>query len=66
MVKLAVQEFFPPEFPVKVDPIEVEHGDSIPTVHLIEQLEKKYKGTHEFSFIMGSDLIKGLHYWDDG
>ena len=66
MVELAVQEFFPPKFPVKVDPIEVEHGDSIPTVHLIEQLEKKYKGTHEFHFIMGSDLIKGLHNWDDG
>ena len=66
MVELAVQEFFPPQFPVKVDPIEVENGDSIPTVHLIEQLEKKYKGTHEFSFIMGSDLIKGLHNWDDG
>lgn len=65
MVELAVKEFFPAEFPIKVDPIEVEHGDSIPSVHLMDQFEEKYKTTHEFSFIMGSDLIKWLHKWDD-
>lgn len=44
----------------------MENGNSIPTVTLIDRFQKKYKGTHEFSFIMGSDLIKGLHYWDNG
>ena len=50
----------------KVDPIEVENGDSIPTVHLMDKLKEKHKDTHEFSFIMGSDLVRGLHFWDDG
>ena len=51
---------------MKVDPIEVDIGLSIPTVYLMDQLQDKYKGTHEFAFIMGSDLIANLHYWDDG
>ena len=51
---------------MKVDPIEVENGNSIPTVYLIDKLEEKYPDTHEFAFIMGSDLIANLHYWDDG
>ena len=51
---------------MKVDPIEVENGNSIPTVYLIDKLEEMYPKTHEFAFIMGSDLIANLHYWDDG
>ena len=35
-------------------------------MYLLDQLEEKYKDTHEFAFIMGSDLIANLHYWDDG
>ena len=66
MVRMAVEEFYPPGFPVKVDPIEIEHGPSIPTVYLFDELEQKYGETHTFHFIMGSDLIKGLHWWDDG
>ena len=66
MIQLAVKEFYPENFPVKVDPIEVENGSSIPTVYLFDQLEEKYAGTHSFHFIMGSDLIKGLHWWDEG
>ncbi len=66
MVQIAVQEFFPAGFPVKVDPIEVEQGNSIPTVYLMDQLQEKYRETHHFRFIMGSDLIKSLHWWDEG
>ena len=66
MTKIAVKEFFPDDFPIKVDSIEVDNGPSIPTVYMIDKLSAMHKDTHEFSFIMGSDLIKGLHYWDDG
>ena len=65
MVQIAVKEFFPEGFPVKVDPIEVENGLQIPTMQLMDQLEEKYRGTNEFTFIMGSDLIANLHLWDD-
>ena len=66
MIRLAVEEFYPPGFPVKIDSIEVDNGESIPTVYLFDQLEELYQGTHAFHFIMGSDLIKGLHWWDEG
>ena len=66
MVSLAVNEFFPPGFPVRVDPLEVEHGPSIPTAYLMDQLADKYCDTHVFHFVMGSDLIKTLHWWDEG
>jgi len=36
MVRLAVAEFYPPGFPIKVDPIEVEKGASIPTAYLMD------------------------------
>ena len=49
-----------------MDPIEVEHGESIPTIHLMDQLQEKHSATIDFRFIMGSDLIKSLHWWDDG
>ena len=38
MVQEAVKDFFPSGFPVKVDPVEVKNGQSIPTFHLIQQL----------------------------
>ena len=66
MVQQAVAEFYPPGFPVRVDPIEVENGTSIPTAYLMDQLQERYNETHSFRFIMGSDLIKSLHLWDDG
>ena len=34
-------------------------------MQLMDQLEEKYKGSNEFTFIMGSDLIANLHLWDD-
>lgn len=66
MIRLAVKEFFPPGFPVKVSAIEVDNGESIPTVYLMDQLNEQYGTTHTFHFIMGSDLIKSLHWWDEG
>lgn len=66
MIQLAVEEFYPAGFPVRVDPIEIENGSSIPTVYLFDRLEQIYEGTHSFHFIMGSDLIKHLHWWDEG
>lgn len=66
MVRTAVEEFYPSGFPVRVDDIEIQHGESIPTVFLMDQLEERYRGTHTFHFIMGSDLIKSLHWWDAG
>lgn len=38
MTKMAVDEFFDKDFPVKVDAIEVENGPSIPSFYLLEQL----------------------------
>ena len=43
MVRQAVEEFYPPGFPVRVESIEVDHGPSIPTVYLMDQLEEKYR-----------------------
>ena len=42
MIELAVKEFYPEGFPVKVDPIEIENGPSIPTVYLFDKLEELY------------------------
>ena len=35
-------------------------------MYLFDQLAEQYPGTHSFHFIMGSDLIKSLHWWDEG
>ena len=37
MTKLAINDFFPADTPVKIDPIEVENGPSIPTAYLLDQ-----------------------------
>ena len=50
---------------MKVDPIEINNGNSIPTYFLLEKLGKLHKG-HEFHFIMGTDLLPSLHLWDEG
>jgi nicotinic acid mononucleotide adenylyltransferase len=36
MTKLAVQDFFPKDTPLKIDPIEVQNGPSIPTSYLLD------------------------------
>ena len=66
MTQAAVSDFFPSDFPVYVDPIEVENGLQIPTVYLIDQLQERYRLSHLVHFVMGSDLIKSLHQWDEG
>ena len=65
LVQKAVEDFFPPDFPVKVDTIEIDNGDSIPTFYLMQQYEKLYP-EYEFWFVMGTDLIPTLHQWDEG
>jgi len=69
MTRLAVRDFFPPVFPVVVDPIEVENGASIPTAYLMDRLQDRYRSEQspaQVYFVMGSDLIDSLHKWDDG
>ena len=66
MTRAAVQDFFPPAFPVFVDPIEVDNGPSIPTAYLMDRLSDRYRSTHSVHFVMGSDLINSLDKWDDG
>ena len=66
MVELAIKDFFPPDFPVKVNSIEIENGQSIPTMYLMDRLNDEYGDSNLLYFIMGSDLISGLHWWDDG
>lgn len=36
MTRLAVLDFFPQEFPIKVEDVEVKNGESIPSFYLIE------------------------------
>ena len=66
MTRAAVNDFFPPNFPVTVDSIEVENGDTIPTAYLMDRLQERYQSTHKVYFVMGSDLLTNLHRWDDG
>jgi nicotinic acid mononucleotide adenylyltransferase len=66
MVDMAIKDFFPPEFPVKVNRIEVDNGESIPTAYLMDKLDEQYADQCDLYFIMGSDLIEHLHWWDDG
>ena len=65
MVRLAVQDFFPPSIPIKVDDIEVKNGASIPTYFLMKELEKRHPDMN-FYFMMGSDLLSTLNLWDEG
>ena len=65
MVRRAAQDFFPKDFPIKIDSIEVEHGVSIPTFFLLEMYKKMYSDS-EFWFVMGTDLVSGLHWWHEG
>ena len=65
MTRLALKDFFPKDVPIKLDPIEVEHGESIPTVYLLDGYIKKYPN-FDFWFVMGTDLIEGMRDWDEG
>lgn len=65
MTNLAVKDFFSKDLPIKVDTVEVENGESIPTRYLLDRYEEEHPDT-EFWFVMGTDLIANLHYWDAG
>ena len=65
MVKRAIDDYFPRGYPVKVDDIEIQNGDSIPTYFLMKQLENQHANS-KFYFMCGSDLIPGLIEWDEG
>lgn len=47
-----------------MDDIEVKHGPMIPTYFLLQKLQETYAGA-EINFVMGSDLLKSLHLWDE-
>ena len=49
---------------IKIDPIEIDNHFSIPTYDLLEIYHQKYPDI-KFYFIMGSDLLDGLIYWDE-
>lgn len=65
MTKISVKDYFPHDYPVYVNPIEIENGESIPTYFLMQQLEARYP-QNDFYFIIGSDLLPGLAKWDGG
>ena len=65
MTQKAVSDYFPEEYPVYVNSIEIDNGPSIPTYDLLKMLEKQYT-MNAFYFIIGSDLLPGLVKWDGG
>ena len=65
MTRLAFQDFFKDKYPIKIDDIEVKNGESIPTFYLLERYQQAQPDC-EFWFVMGTDLIDGLHWWDEG
>ena len=60
-----MKDFFPDDFPVYVNDIEVKNGSTIPTYFLMKRLETEYPD-YSFYFIIGSDLIPTLRLWDEG
>ena len=65
MVEQSIEDYFPRNYPVKANDIEVKNGASIPTYPLMVQLQKMHEND-KFYFILGSDLLPGLHTWDNG
>ena len=62
---MSVKDYFPDDYPVYVNTIEIDNGESIPTYNLMKRLEEKY-ADNDFYFIIGSDLLPGLVNWDGG
>ena len=50
---------------VKINTIEIDHGEMIPTYHLMKRLEDEHPDV-EFYFVAGSDLFPSLHLWENG
>ena len=66
MAQLAIADFYPNDFPVRVNPIEVENGAALQTANLMDRLNESYGRENSFHFLMGSDLIESMHEWQDG
>jgi len=67
MTHLLVNDFFPKEFPIKVNDIEIRNGRTIPTYDLIQKLKEDPENEkYDFYFILGSDLLEGLRKWENG
>lgn len=51
----------------RINPIEVQNNERIPTYSLLKKLEEKkeYSG-NDFYFLVASDLLKDLQKWDNG
>ncbi len=69
MTRLAIQDFFPPGFPIKIDTTEIENEnenlDAIPTYFLLEKFKKEHPQT-EFLFVGGTDLVESIKTWEEG
>ena len=75
MVQLAVKDFFSSDFPVSVNDVEVRNGPMIMTYGLINQLQSEADASDQqgpsetktqYYFVLGSDLVPGLHTWKEG
>ena len=60
MCQIAVQNFFTPEFPVKVSTFEKDKGHFMPTYFLMKELKEKMGRDSELYFIMGTDILPTL------
>ena len=65
MMKIALEEFYQGDPTFKVFDLEIVNGKSIPTYYLMLRLEKLYK-SHDFHFVIGTDLLPDLIRWDGG
>ena len=64
LLHVAVETTFSPSFPIKVDAEEVERERALTTPHLLSIYDQKYPN-YDFYFVVGTDLLDGLHTWDD-
>ena len=65
MCRRAVLDFFPKDYPVKVDGIEVENGSQIKTYDLLQKLKQLHGPKYDFNFMIGSDLVPKLHLYHE-
>ena len=43
MVEKSIEDYFPRGYPIKVNDIEIQNGESIPTYQMMKMLEDKYQ-----------------------
>ena len=63
LTHLAVEATFSSSFPIKVDDEEIERDQALTTPHLLSIYDDKYPES-DFYFVIGTDLLDGLHSWD--